>query len=168
LAVFSSTILYINAILFTVVQGPFMTNPWLNPIVFGSNLDSICNDIGLLLLSNIPHEIMDTQIDIRSLVHYTWHWAGSHCCSCCPTWHGNVSCCCHLPRFGFGKKVMDEPQFAEIEIQCDMHRNISIASSSAAVTPSVGHVTIEASSLAIAESSQAAVESSVTEPSTLR
>jgi hypothetical protein len=53
LAVISSTLLYINGILFVVIRGNFFTSPWLNPNVFGVNLDSILNDIGLLLMSGI-------------------------------------------------------------------------------------------------------------------
>jgi hypothetical protein len=51
IAVFSSTLFYINSILWVMGIGPFVTSPWLNPLVFGANLDSILNDIGVFLLS---------------------------------------------------------------------------------------------------------------------
>jgi hypothetical protein len=56
LAVVSSTALYINAGLFIVLGGygkPFYANPYLHVNVFGMNLDSVLNDVGMLLTSGV-------------------------------------------------------------------------------------------------------------------
>jgi hypothetical protein len=55
LAVLSSTAMHINGGLYAVLGGngkPFYTNPYLNIFVFGINLDSLLNDIGMLLVSD--------------------------------------------------------------------------------------------------------------------
>jgi hypothetical protein len=57
LAVISSTLLYANLIMAVIVRGIFITSPWLNPLVLACNLDSICNDVGLLLMSGILKRI---------------------------------------------------------------------------------------------------------------
>jgi hypothetical protein len=52
LAVASSTALYVNAGLFTLLGGygtQFYASPYLNIEVFGMNLDSVLNDVGILL-----------------------------------------------------------------------------------------------------------------------
>jgi hypothetical protein len=51
LVVFSSTFLYINCLLCFMIGGPFWASAWLNVSVFGMNLDSILNDIGMIVLS---------------------------------------------------------------------------------------------------------------------
>jgi hypothetical protein len=63
LAVLSSTAVYINFGLHVVLYGPgnpFTANPYLHPVVFGLNLDSVLNDVGMLLacgiIKNIPCE----------------------------------------------------------------------------------------------------------------
>ena len=54
LAVTSSTMLYINLILFVVLPDTFFTgNQWLNPLSTMSNIDSILNDTGMLLISGL-------------------------------------------------------------------------------------------------------------------
>jgi hypothetical protein len=56
LAVFSSSALYINLLLFFTLGSPgtpFYTNPYLNIIVFGLNLDSVLNDVGMLLACGV-------------------------------------------------------------------------------------------------------------------
>jgi hypothetical protein len=58
LAVLSSTALYTSAILCIVlgrlyVKSPFWINPCLNFMVFGVNLDSVLNDLGMLLASGV-------------------------------------------------------------------------------------------------------------------
>ena len=56
LAVLSSTALYINIGLWLTLGGPgkpFFENPYLNVFVFGINLDSVLNDIGMLLACGI-------------------------------------------------------------------------------------------------------------------
>jgi hypothetical protein len=53
LAVASSTVLYVVVALNFIVKGPFWSIPWLNVFVFGMNLDSIFNDIGMLLVSDM-------------------------------------------------------------------------------------------------------------------
>jgi hypothetical protein len=60
LAVISSTALYINLGLWVVLGGygkPFWTNPYLNVLVFGINLDSVLNDIGMLLACGVIKKI---------------------------------------------------------------------------------------------------------------
>jgi hypothetical protein len=56
LAVVSSTALYINMGLFFVLGGngkPFYANPYLHVTVFGTNLDSVLNDVGMLLACGV-------------------------------------------------------------------------------------------------------------------
>jgi hypothetical protein len=51
-AVLSSAALYINCGLWVVLGGlgkPFRANPYLNPFVFGFNLNSVLNDVGMIL-----------------------------------------------------------------------------------------------------------------------
>ena len=60
LAVISSTALYINGGLFVVLgeEGKqFYTNPHLQVMVFGVNLDSVLNDIGMLLACGVVKKI---------------------------------------------------------------------------------------------------------------
>ena len=60
LSVISSTALYINFGLFVVLGDygkPFYANPYLHPLVFGINLDSILNDIGMLLACGVVKKI---------------------------------------------------------------------------------------------------------------
>lgn len=53
LSVSSSTVLYINIVLFMIFPGTFYRNPWLNIYVFGANADSITNDVGMILVCGI-------------------------------------------------------------------------------------------------------------------
>jgi hypothetical protein len=56
LAVFSSSALYINVLLIFLLGGygtPFYTNPYLNVLVFGLNLDSVLNDVGMFLVCGV-------------------------------------------------------------------------------------------------------------------
>ena len=66
LAVVSSTALYINAIFFNFgdVGTPLWANPYLSISVFGINLDSVLNDIGMLLVCGVLKEV-----DISPLVN---------------------------------------------------------------------------------------------------
>ena len=50
IVVFSSTLLYVNMVLYFMVGGSFWTIPYLNFFVFAANADSVCNDVGLLLV----------------------------------------------------------------------------------------------------------------------
>jgi hypothetical protein len=50
LVVVSSTLLYINAVCCIVIG---WSSAWLNILVFGINLDSILNDIGMVILSGV-------------------------------------------------------------------------------------------------------------------
>ena len=71
LTVLSSTAMYINGGLWVgnlVLGGsgkPFFANPHLNPFVFGFNLDSVLNDVGVLLacgvLKKVTCEAMTTR-----------------------------------------------------------------------------------------------------------
>jgi hypothetical protein len=51
LTVTSSTVLYVDMVLQFTVQGRFHSSPWLNTLVFGINLDSILNDVGMMIVS---------------------------------------------------------------------------------------------------------------------
>jgi hypothetical protein len=53
LAVASSSLLYINLILYVVAGDTFNPSPWLNPLVFMVNSDSILNDVSMLLVSGL-------------------------------------------------------------------------------------------------------------------
>jgi hypothetical protein len=53
LAVLSSTALYINFLLFIVLGGKWLNNPYLSVYVFGINLGSVLNDVGLLLACGV-------------------------------------------------------------------------------------------------------------------
>ena len=60
LAVISSTAFYINFGLFVVLGDfgkPFYANPYLHVLVFGINLDSVLNDIGMLLACGVVKKI---------------------------------------------------------------------------------------------------------------
>ena len=56
ITVFSSTGLYVDAILYTVYGGYgefFWTNPYANPNVFGINADAVLNGVGMLLACGV-------------------------------------------------------------------------------------------------------------------
>jgi hypothetical protein len=54
LAVLSSTALYINVLLaFMSGNSLWWSNPYLNIYVFGTNLDSVLNDLGMLLACGV-------------------------------------------------------------------------------------------------------------------
>ena len=60
LSVISSTALYTNAGLFVLFGDygkPFYANPYLNPLVFGANLDSVLNDVGMLLACGVIKKV---------------------------------------------------------------------------------------------------------------
>jgi hypothetical protein len=68
LAVLSSTALYINTGLYVLLGGPgktFNANPYLNMFVFGINLDSILNDVGMLLACGVIKKIMCETATVR-------------------------------------------------------------------------------------------------------
>jgi hypothetical protein len=58
LTVVSSSLLYINILLWVLVKGPFGLVWLLNPLVFGVNIDSVLNDIGMLVLSGTAKEVL--------------------------------------------------------------------------------------------------------------
>ena len=65
LAVVSSTALYINAGMFFVLGGmgtPFLASPYLNILVFGLNLDSVLNDVGMLLVCGVLKKVDGTSL----------------------------------------------------------------------------------------------------------
>ena len=65
LAVFSSTALYINMGLFFVLGGnglPFWANPYLHIMVFGMNLDSVLNDVGMLVACGVLKKVDGTSV----------------------------------------------------------------------------------------------------------
>ena len=53
IVVVSSTLLYINALLWFTIGGLFQSSPWLSILVFGINLGSILNNIGMVVLSGV-------------------------------------------------------------------------------------------------------------------
>jgi hypothetical protein len=56
LAVMSSTVLYLNILLWFLLGGygkPFYANPYLHVFVFGINMDSVLNDAGMLLVCGV-------------------------------------------------------------------------------------------------------------------
>jgi hypothetical protein len=65
--VVSSTLLYLNVVLWVIVRGPFVASPWLNPLVFGGNANSIMNDIGMMFVSGIAKKASTTSARRSSL-----------------------------------------------------------------------------------------------------
>ena len=62
----SSTALYINTGLFFVLGGygtPFWANPYLNIFVFGINLDSVLNDVGVLLVCGVLKKVDGSSLE---------------------------------------------------------------------------------------------------------
>jgi hypothetical protein len=60
LAVVSSTVFYINSGLYMVLGTdghPFFANPYLNILVFGINLDSVLNDVGMLVACGVLKKV---------------------------------------------------------------------------------------------------------------
>jgi len=53
LVVFSSSLLYIDIVLWNTIGGPFLYNVWLNPSVGAAAIDCIANCVGVLFVSNI-------------------------------------------------------------------------------------------------------------------
>jgi hypothetical protein len=66
LTVVSSSFLYINILLWVLVKGPFGLVWFLNPLVFGVNMDSVLNDIGMLVLSGTAKEMVKPSKKMRS------------------------------------------------------------------------------------------------------
>lgn len=68
LAVISSSALYINGGLWVVLGDhgkPFYANPYLNVLVFGVNLDSVLNDVGMLLACGVVKKITCETVTTR-------------------------------------------------------------------------------------------------------
>jgi hypothetical protein len=60
LAVLSSSVLYVNVILYMLLGengNQFLTSLYLNYQVFGMNLDSVLNDIGMLLVCGVVKKL---------------------------------------------------------------------------------------------------------------
>ena len=75
LAVGSSTLMYLNVLLyFTIKEGSFASNPWLNPLVFAISLDSILNDVGMLLVSGVPKNMPSPSVVFSG---WTVHTSGN-------------------------------------------------------------------------------------------
>jgi hypothetical protein len=53
IVVVSSTVLYINGLFSFTMGGSFNKSPWLSVVVFGINLGSILNNIGMVVLSGV-------------------------------------------------------------------------------------------------------------------
>jgi hypothetical protein len=49
----SSTLLYVNFLLYLFFYDQYDRSPWLNIWVFGVNIDSICNDIGIIFACGV-------------------------------------------------------------------------------------------------------------------
>ena len=65
LAVLSSSALYINQVLFMFLGengNPFYVNPYLNYSVFGINMDSMLNDVGMLLACGVLKTVSCTAL----------------------------------------------------------------------------------------------------------
>ena len=61
LAVLSSTMVYGNVFYYALnfeAGHPARANPYLNVFVFGVNMDSICNDVGVLLVCGVLTSIL--------------------------------------------------------------------------------------------------------------
>ena len=80
LAVSSSTVLYIQMGLSFIVGNQFMSNPWLNVLVFGINADSILNDVGMLCVCgvlqttsprSISPQIVPPRVTIKRKISHT-------------------------------------------------------------------------------------------------
>jgi hypothetical protein len=85
LAVLSSTALYINGGLWALLGGfgtPYWVNPYLHIFVFGINLDSVLNDVGVLLacgvLKNLTHEAAETMTAVTSEVKRRFSTTSKH------------------------------------------------------------------------------------------
>jgi hypothetical protein len=68
LAVVSSTALCVNTGMFFVLGGmgtPFWANSYLHVLVFGMNLDSVLNDIGMLLVCGVLKKADCSSLVIR-------------------------------------------------------------------------------------------------------
>jgi hypothetical protein len=57
LSVLSSTLLYVNFMLWFFAQDQYDRSPWLNPWVFGVNMDSICNDMGMIFACGVLKKV---------------------------------------------------------------------------------------------------------------
>jgi hypothetical protein len=57
IATMSSTLLYINLVLHVFIGGEWHRNPYLHPLVFMVNMDSIFNCLGMLLVSGVPKKL---------------------------------------------------------------------------------------------------------------
>merc|ERR1712086_400293 len=67
LAVTSSTVLYINLLMFfDGSHSIFHQDPWLNPLIFAGNLDIILNNIGMLFVCGIVKQALITVEKRRS------------------------------------------------------------------------------------------------------
>jgi hypothetical protein len=53
LAVVSSSLFYVNALLYFIWFDYFNAHSWLNPFLVGGNVDSILNDLGVLMVSTL-------------------------------------------------------------------------------------------------------------------
>jgi hypothetical protein len=60
LSLFSTTLLYLGFIIWASVFGIFWSNPWLSPMVFGQNLDSVINGVCMLLISGTLTQFLTT------------------------------------------------------------------------------------------------------------
>jgi hypothetical protein len=85
LAVLSSTAFYINGGLYAVLGdygNPYYASPYLNFLVFGINLDSVLNDIGMLLacgvLKNVTHEAAEAMTAVTSEVTRRFSTTSKH------------------------------------------------------------------------------------------
>ena len=73
LTVISSMALYINFGFFFVLGGngtPWYANPYLNAMVFGTNLGSVLNDIGMLLVCGVLKKVTCSAVIARFLAAY--------------------------------------------------------------------------------------------------
>ena len=64
IAVTSSSLLYFNGILWVAMPATFDPSQWFNPLVFMVNLDSILNDVSMLLVSGLLQNCLNRGIGI--------------------------------------------------------------------------------------------------------
>jgi len=65
LIVASSTGLYVNAVLFMLLSSRFMRSSWLNIFVYGGNMDSIVNDVGMLFVCGLFKRAWNSQPPLK-------------------------------------------------------------------------------------------------------
>jgi hypothetical protein len=79
ISVLSSTALYANTLFWLIsfsndFGGVFHRNPWLNPLVFGINMTSILNDVGMMFVSGTFNPVLD-QLWVARILQFLSSWS---------------------------------------------------------------------------------------------